>query len=317
MFFYEGYFCPICNKPFCETDDIVTCPVCGAPHHRECWKAEGHCHFEDTHGTDKQWSRETATTPKQNADIKTGTCPHCGHENSVFAEYCSSCGRELHAEEWQSNQPQTPPPPPYGTVYGEYRPFQAAEVFTHDNEDFDGVTGRQLRIFTGRNTGYYLPRFLKFKNEGSSVSWNWAAFLLTPYWLWYRKQYLAGSLVLFFELLYAAVNAFFTYVYVGISNISTLDGLLNAAQNIPQNETTMRWVMIIYLLMFIKLLISLTFGMLGNWIYYHTAKRRISKLHDSHSVEALIKSGSVSMVLATIAYCILYFAGTFFGLIFM
>ena len=55
MFFYEGYTCPVCGEKFKESDDIVACPECGAPHHRDCWKKEGHCHFVADHGTDRQW----------------------------------------------------------------------------------------------------------------------------------------------------------------------------------------------------------------------------------------------------------------------
>ena len=42
MDFYK-YKCPVCNKQFKESDDIVVCPDCGAPHHRECWEKEGKC----------------------------------------------------------------------------------------------------------------------------------------------------------------------------------------------------------------------------------------------------------------------------------
>ena len=55
MFFYEGYTCPVCKREFKETDDIVACPKCGAPHHRECWKLEGHCHYAEDHDTPRQW----------------------------------------------------------------------------------------------------------------------------------------------------------------------------------------------------------------------------------------------------------------------
>lgn len=57
MFFYEGYTCPVCKREFKETDDIVACPKCGAPHHRECWKLEGHCHYAEDHDTPRQWKR--------------------------------------------------------------------------------------------------------------------------------------------------------------------------------------------------------------------------------------------------------------------
>ena len=44
---YQGVCCPVCGKPFQEGDDIVVCPECGAPHHRECYKSLGHCALQD------------------------------------------------------------------------------------------------------------------------------------------------------------------------------------------------------------------------------------------------------------------------------
>ena len=40
---YRGQHCPICGKEFCDGDDIVVCPECGTPYHRECYKTAGHC----------------------------------------------------------------------------------------------------------------------------------------------------------------------------------------------------------------------------------------------------------------------------------
>ena len=46
---YKNEKCPVCNQEFKDGDDIVTCPVCGTPHHRECYKKIGHCFNEDKH----------------------------------------------------------------------------------------------------------------------------------------------------------------------------------------------------------------------------------------------------------------------------
>ena len=70
MFFYQGLACPHCNQAFDERDDIVACPVCGAPHHRDCWKEHGGCACAADHGTQRQWSRETAA-PEEPADTPT------------------------------------------------------------------------------------------------------------------------------------------------------------------------------------------------------------------------------------------------------
>ena len=35
MIDYTGIPCPVCHKEFTPEDDIVVCPECGAPYHRE------------------------------------------------------------------------------------------------------------------------------------------------------------------------------------------------------------------------------------------------------------------------------------------
>ena len=43
--------CPYCGRKFAEGDDIVVCPECGTPHHRECYKEHGSCANEERHGS--------------------------------------------------------------------------------------------------------------------------------------------------------------------------------------------------------------------------------------------------------------------------
>ena len=49
-------------------DDIVVCPECGAPHHRECYEKEGHCHFADKHGADFSFEKEQLEEAEQQAE---------------------------------------------------------------------------------------------------------------------------------------------------------------------------------------------------------------------------------------------------------
>ena len=42
--------CGVCHAYLFEDDDVVYCPVCGAPHHRDCYKSIGHCAYEAAQG---------------------------------------------------------------------------------------------------------------------------------------------------------------------------------------------------------------------------------------------------------------------------
>ena len=48
---YINEKCPVCGKEFRQEDDIVVCPDCGTPHHRECYKQLGHCAHAEKHGS--------------------------------------------------------------------------------------------------------------------------------------------------------------------------------------------------------------------------------------------------------------------------
>ena len=48
----KGSSCVRCHAYIFPEDDIVYCPICGAPHHRECYNTLGHCALEELHGTE-------------------------------------------------------------------------------------------------------------------------------------------------------------------------------------------------------------------------------------------------------------------------
>ena len=316
MFFYEGYSCPVCKKPFDSSDDIVACPTCGAPHHRACWQQEGHCHFEADHGTDRQWARgkkppQTASASQAEAG-DTRPCPHCGQPNPSFAEFCSRCGQSTGAEEWHT--PQTPPVGT-GRPYGEYSPFHVAidpMGGVSPEEEIEDIPAQELAAFVGPNAAYYLPRFQKMAKNGSKCHWNWAAFLLTPYWLLYRKQYLSGILVLVVEIVLSTLMGYVQYGFF----MPFLDSLpeqmtqLQISEAIFSNErmTLLLWVWILSLV--VRLLLHLLVGLIGNRLYLYTTVSRINKLKtkDVHlTTHDIAVGGGVSFGLAIGVYFLLDF----------
>ena len=47
--------CPVCNNTFNPDDDIVVCPECGTPHHRDCYKENKNCANFHKHSEDFRW----------------------------------------------------------------------------------------------------------------------------------------------------------------------------------------------------------------------------------------------------------------------
>ena len=64
---YTGYRCPVCGKAFAQGDDVVVCPDCGAPHHRECYRSLGRCAYEEKHAAGEAWSPATAAGEEEGA----------------------------------------------------------------------------------------------------------------------------------------------------------------------------------------------------------------------------------------------------------
>ena len=62
---YTGCKCPVCQKEFAAGDDIVVCPVCGTPHHRECYRQLGHCGNEKLHQEGGSWQPDCGATGTQ------------------------------------------------------------------------------------------------------------------------------------------------------------------------------------------------------------------------------------------------------------
>lgn len=190
---FTEYKCPVCDKQFKKGDDVVVCPECGAPHHRECYEKEGHCHFADKHGADFSFEKEQLEEAEQQAeqDAKDGVvlCKRCGAENPKEMFYCCNCGAPLYGDDksnpnFQQDQNNGQPNPnfnqnqgmpPFGVPFGQANP-QMASAFDpmagmkSDEPLVDDITAGEAAKFIGKNTPYYLRIFSfinKFKRADS------------------------------------------------------------------------------------------------------------------------------------------------------
>lgn len=170
---YRGQHCPICGKEFCDGDDIVVCPECGTPYHRECYKTAGHCVNEEHHGESFEWKPETAPhaeekTPNvgQNANDdghKVVFCPVCGRENPAEEPNCLNCGARLYNN--QNGGKAFIPPVELPNM--DKQPF--GKVVNISPMDMLGRnTVGDTAEFIGVNAQTYIPKFYKMQQEKRS-----------------------------------------------------------------------------------------------------------------------------------------------------
>ncbi len=228
---YIGLKCPVCGKAFTADDDIVVCPQCGAPYHRECYAKTGKCVYAEFHGTAKTWrppaQRDSAS---QQGDLP--RCPRCGAQNARDALFCAHCGLPLspngappynapargNSAPYGKNQPNHSRPPESGFPESPF-PFQYDPLGgVNPNEPINGVPASEMAQFVQSNTQYYLPVFINLNRVGRN-RFNFSAFLFTGLWMLYRKQYRKG-------ILFTAIPALLWFAYFYICHFLT-DPILN------------------------------------------------------------------------------------------
>lgn len=311
--------CVACGKEFDENDDVVFCPDCGAPHHRECWKQEGHCHYEAAHGTELQWhpkeepAQESAfETDRRHTDsaksqsqilyvngIAMTRCPGCGRFTPCSNEdtVCRSCGSTIPGCE-------VPVRSPADGFTGAACP-PGAEPDAGEPID-DATVGKLSRIVLQRRE-YYLPRFRQLKNQGpKTVSWNWAAFLLSPYWFAYRKCYLWSAFSACFDLLAVLLTYPMTSQltqYMAANPAMSYPQLLqSAAANLSFSPAVLLLAQGALLLLLLR---SVLFGCLGNFIYKKECLKRVRRLDAMPTDQAsymVFRLGGVNIFTPVVVY---------------
>ncbi len=174
--------CVRCKAYLFNEDDVVFCPVCGAPHHRECYNALGHCALEELHGTDKEYSRQKIEKEKtQPEEVKAEP----KRDTSFNGRFANISGFDF-----------------LGGVPADY-------------DLGDGVTANEAKNFVVANTHRYIPKFAVL-NRKNKISWNWLAFLFPAGWFFSRKMYKGG---IFTALLTIAANCLSYPLSVNLYNL--------------------------------------------------------------------------------------------------
>ena len=189
----EGEKCGICNAYLFEEDDVVYCPECGAPHHRDCYKSAGRCGLEALHGTENQYKRPEKSGQKIEIDPDIEKSDSFKSEREVR---CGMCGNTYLASE---NSCPECGAPNVSRMGGRFIAFDFLGGIPGDMDLGDGVTAEEAKRFVASNTHRYIPKFAAFK-AGKRTSWNWLAFLAPSAWFLSRKMYTLAAFIASIEV---------------------------------------------------------------------------------------------------------------------
>ena len=293
MLYYEGLSCPVCGNMFATDDDVVACPKCGLPHHRACWKSVGHCYESDKHDTPEQWTRDrTAERPAPSSAEMGQVCPQCGANNTEYAEFCMRCGAELPEKEWHSAT-QTPPPP-----VREYTPYGQSSSFYTPDERIGDHSAAELAAVVGNNAPYYMDRFRRIA-QGKSGGWNWAAFILGPVWLFYRKQYGLGVL---FTVLQVMLDIATAVAYIPVDAANLTEQVMMELMHDPV-------FMVAVVFSYVVLALRIILGIRANHFYFRHCDKKIADAKadvPDTSVSELTAFGGVATGTAMLIALLIY-----------
>lgn len=250
--------CALCHAILFPEDDVVYCPECGAPHHRECYNSINHCALEEFHGTENQYDK------------------------------LKRAAEEMEAEK-QRQEAQSEPEfkPPFTT----YSPIDFLGGVKPDETIADGVTAKDAAQFVFSNTMRYIPKF----KRGRKPSWNLLAFFFPCGWFFSRKMYkngiIAGCLQVVASML--SVPYQLTLINLGIDPLLTSPQALDKlTQNIDKISP------ILFLALgagaFISVLVMVLSGIFGDWIYrQHVIKsvREINATSEDKATDYRKKGG--------------------------
>lgn len=208
---YTGNHCPVCEQAFTDTDDIVVCPDCGTPYHRDCWKKIGACMHRSEHAAGFEWQPEVG--PDADKAAHEATCPNCGTRNTPGAARCSHCGCPLprsEADSADAAKPEDQVPiyarDPSAVNNRSAAPGPHIETYSADREGgiyrreigpedtIDGIKAKDWAAYVGRSPMYYLMQFFRMSITNRKAAVCLSAFLFGPAYLFYRKMWKEGLL---------------------------------------------------------------------------------------------------------------------------
>lgn len=314
---YVNQECPHCEKVFKKDDDVVVCPVCGTPQHRECYEENNRCVNADKHADGYEWKPKERkwennyykTNSKQSQDsenVDSIICSNCGTENSSDSLFCKHCSASLNNN--QSNAGNQNFNPAFNQVnFQDGMPFAA--VFGNINPEDEiapDVKLKEANKYVKTNTTLYSIIFKRIHDSNKS-RFNFAAFIFSGGWFLYRKQYALGTILTLLMAICLVGYAFFSVPsyqamsdFMNSNNFTSYMEIYNELLKQPLEQVFLCCASSIFKdAQYVLMIIS---GFIANRCYYKHVVKKVKKEKENCETETelyknLDKKGGVDKLL--------------------
>ncbi len=241
---YVGQPCFGCHAVFTKDDDIVVCPECGTPYHRDCYRAAGACTNTALHETGTSWQAEKKA--------------------EIAAQKRIEKQQEIERQQAERER---------GDVAASVQPelYDGVRLNPDDPcvgldpaENMDGVSVKEMAAFIASNQFYYLPLFRLMQRTGKKISFNLLS-LFCPHLYFANRKMWAMTIVTIL------VNLVLT-----IPSMMLLMQKMNLA--ISVDVTTVAFTRILDLSQLISMVFSFVCCMFSNYLYYRFARKQITRI---------------------------------------
>lgn len=317
---FENQICPVCNEKFKESDEIVVCPECGTPHHRDCYNSLGECKNASLHK--EGFSFEPVETEKEKIDIL------IDDEIKNTKDVVNVVNVEFNGDDSKNNENLR------STIEELFKNINGKST---DQVLINNTPSSYYEAAIGKNQNYYMPRFLIMEGTQKKHLLNVCAFVFPFAWAVYRKMYKLALLVfcIYIALLGVTIAPILSNEeYIEAMNKCYMEDptfyekviLFDAGQSVTFTKTQSEFIeisknltispIIAYSTLFVSIAMKILLGMFATKLYKEKLTKNIEKAKKLSLEESQLKSflkskyGVTPMFIAIIAGFIEY---TFFG----
>ncbi len=256
---YTGEKCVACGEVFTKEDDVVVCPECGSPHHRDCYKINNRCANIALHEAKEKWRRSDDT---EKHEVSPALVPPIADESAEETDSRSDerSGRSFGEDMSGGRSPE-------GDI-------NAALSFIgfNPNEDMGGATVKEVSQFVGTNTLYYLPIFKRMKDFGTKISFNISCLIFPP--LYFANRRMWGWAIV--SAVFAVLLGLPDLILMMAEYLKDAEGYESVLSVIYDHQNTLQTLSTYTGLGSWN--VSMIMCLFGNWLYYRYVMRSIRKI---------------------------------------